>query len=785
MSSFLSDFSMKYRFITLLIICCAVFMAAKGLPRTKITSDFEIFFSKDNPELNAYHDLQETYTKIDSVMYVVTPNSGDVFTKEGMLAVEALTEAAWELPHSIRVESLSNYQHTEAEEDDLLVDSLIPDASIATPEDLAKAKLIATTEPTLLNRLIKTDTKTTGVFVTFSLPGVDKHKEVPEVVTAARALKAKIAAEHDVDMKLSGNIMGNTAFKEYSLLDLKTLVPTAFFFALVCIAIYMYVASGSVITLITGTFATVCIIITSILTAQGIGSWLDIELSPPVANAPTIILTLAIADSIHILVSFFQSMRKGATKLDAIRESLRLNHQPVLLTSITTLVGFMTLNFSDSPPFHDFGNIVAMGIAAAWLYSITLLPALMLILPVRVKPVKEDESDTAMSKLAEWVILRQRGLFVTFTALIAITFSFIPANNINDVWIEYFDKGTWIRDESDFMRENLTNTGTIQFSISSGMENGISNPEYLAKLEAFSNWLLDHHHVTHVLTFTDVMKRLNKNMHGDDKTYYTLPDDQELASQYLLLYELSLPFGLDLNNQININKSATRVVATVKSSDTTELLQLQQDAMNWLKENATESMFDRGASNDVMFAYIGQRNARSMLLGSTVALFVISVIIAISIRSFRYGIISLIPNLIPVAAAYGIWGMTVGQIGLSLSVVSSMTMGIVVDYTVHFLSKYLRAKREQGLSTENAIRYAFNTVGVALVVTTIILTVNFGILFFSSFAMNSDMGLLTAVTIIIALIIDFLFLPPLLLKLDRRKQKLLKKKVQKEALTTA
>ena len=177
-------------------------------------------------------------------------------------------------------------------------------------------------------------------------------------------------------------------------------------------------------------------------------------------------------------------------------------------------------------------------------------------------------------------------------------------------------------------------------------------------------------------------------------------------------------------------------------------------------------MHNEGASPTIMFSNIGERNIRSMLLGTTVALILVSIILVFALRSVKIGMLSLIPNLIPAALAFGAWGIAVGQIGLALSVVTGMTLGIVVDDTVHFLSKYLRARREKGLDAQDAVRYAFSTVGLALVVTSIVLVAGFTVLTFSAFALNSNMAFMTAVTIIFAIVADFLLLPPLLMAID-------------------
>ena len=229
---------------------------------------------------------------------------------------------------------------------------------------------------------------------------------------------------------------------------------------------------------------------------------------------------------------------------------------------------------------------------------------------------------------------------------------------------------------------------------------------------------------------------------------------------------MSLPYGLDLNNQINIDKSATRMTVMLRNMTTNSVLALEQRAQEWLHDNMPANLHATGASPTIMFSHIGERNIRSMLLGTTVALVLISIVLVVALRSVKIGLLSLVPNLIPAALAFGVWGIAVGQVGLALSVVTGMTLGIVVDDTVHFLSKYLRARREKGLDAEDAVRYAFSTVGLALVVTSIVLIAGFMVLTFSAFILNSNMALMTAVTILFALVADFLLLPPLLMAVD-------------------
>ena len=268
------------------------------------------------------------------------------------------------------------------------------------------------------------------------------------------------------------------------------------------------------------------------------------------------------------------------------------------------------------------------------------------------------------------------------------------------------------------------------------------------------------------------MKRLNKNMHADDEAYYRLPEERELSAQYLLLYELSLPYGLDMNDRVSIDKSSSRVTATLGDVDTVQTREFIADSRQWLEQNAPEYMWGKATGATQMFSYIAKRNIESMLIGNVVAVTLIALVLIIILRSFRLGVLSIIPNATPVLVTLGIWALAVGQVGLPVAIVTVMSLGIVVDDTVHLLTKYLRGRREKNLSAEESIRYALKTVGKAITMNTIIIAIGFSVLALSSFKINQETGMLTALVVVVALVLDFLMLPAILCVLDKKtKQK--------------
>ena len=491
-----------------------------------------------------------------------------------------------------------------------------------------------------------------------------------------------------IGVRLTGIIMMNQAFPEASQYDMSTLFPLMM---LVFIVVLYFWVKG-----LSGTFSAFMIIVFSIVGAMGLAGWFGIALTPPSFAAIMIIPTMAIADSVHVLMTYVLDMRRGETKHAAMVDSIRVNMQPVFLTSITTAIGFLSMNFSDAPPFHDLGNIVAMGVMIAFALSVTFLPALMMILPDSHR-IRETASSTAMANFAEFVIANRKRLLIGMGLGCLLVISFVPKNELNDDFVKYFsekiefrrdadfasenlsglylvdyslnsgldggvsdpdfqrnlekfadwyleqpevihvnvlsdtfkrlnksmhgDDQSWYklpeqnRRDADFASENLSGLYLVDYSLNSGLDGGVSDPDFQRNLEKFADWYLEQPEVIHVNVLSDTFKRLNKSMHGDDQSWYKLPEQRELAAQYLLLYEMSLPYGLDLNNQINIDKSATRMTVMLYNMTTKTVLALEERAQQWLKDNVQVSMQTEGASPTIMFSNIGERNIKSMLFG--------------------------------------------------------------------------------------------------------------------------------------------------------------------------
>ena len=530
-----------------------------------VTNDYRSMFAEDNPQLAAFDALEDTYSASNAALIAVAPQGGSVFAREALGAIEGLTDAAWRAPWSTRVDSLTNYSHSEAIEDDLVVEPLVDDAQSFSDADVAQIEAIALSASDVAGRLVSHDGRVAGLVINFALPE-NPDAAVVEITDYLDALLDEARTNHpDIAYYLTGDVVMNRAFAEATQDDLETLAPIVFLIIVVTAAVLL----RSVL----GTLALVVVLMFVINTTMGLAGWTGTVFNPANSSVPIIVMTVAVAHSVHIVTAALAGMSRGLGRNEAIAESLRGNAWPVFLTSATTAIGFLSLNASDSPPFHVLGNLVAFGVLCAFVYSMTLLPALLSILPLR--------------------------------------------------------------------------------------------------------------------------------------------------------------------------------------------------AQAWLRANAPD-LATEASGVSIVFARLSQRNIGSMLRGTIIAMALISFILIWVFKSVRLGLVSLVPNFLPAAMAFGLWGYLVGRVGLAGSVVTAMAFGIIVDDTIHFLCRYLEARRE-GLLAPEAVHAAFRAVGQALWTTTAVLSLGFLVFASSGFELSWALGLLITIMIVFALLADFLLLPPLLMAIDRRK----------------
>ena len=735
-------------------------LSTLGLPRLAFKNDYRMFFSKDNPELIAFENLQAKFAASDNVLIVLSARTGDLFTTPRLAALETLTNRAWSLPAARRVDSPTNFQHSEAVGDDLAVEALVRHAGQLNDEGIVRTRHRMLNEPMLLHRLISPEGRTAGVVVSLALNEARRDEQVLEIAAAARTLANEImVANPDLEVRLTGSAMLDTAFHEAAEADVRLLIPIMFTLAL---ALSWWLLRSLAIALIIGSMIGL-----SIMAGLGLAGLLGISLSPSAMAAPNIIMTLAVADSIHLLVGWQNRLLAGDSAKLAMRQVMSTHLPFVAFTTLATVVSFLTMNFSEAPPFRDLGNITALGVMVAFALSFMLLPALAIALPARLAGRPRAFLPRGLDRLLAWIKRAPRRIAVVGVIGAILASQLLWLNSLDDEYVKYFDTELSFRQDTDWIEERLTGIYELEYELPANTQGGIFDPGYLAEVDAFAEWLRQQPEVTHVFSLTDILRKLNRNFHADDPAYFRIPETREQAAQFFLAYELALPNGMDVNDRVDISRSSLRLTAALRNVSSNQIRDLEARAQAWLHANAPQNLHVAGTGTSLLFANIGARNIIDMIEGEVLALMMVVLLLGAALRSIRLGLLAMVPTLLPAAVTFGIWGVAVGQVGLASSVVAAMTLGILADDTVHFLGHYRRA-RVALMNITAAVEHAFSEAGQALWITSLVLIAGFSVLAFSHFRINADLGLLTVVILVLGLLADFVLLPALLLTGEKK-----------------
>jgi uncharacterized protein len=735
---------------------CALLLT--GIPKFKLDASVKKYIGDDSPVVVHLNWLEQEYVDDNSVLLMIKPAKGTVFDAATLDAVRQFTNDAWLLPFVRRVDSLSNFQHTQVSGDDLVVNDLIPMDMALTSKQIHQVQHIALAEPRLVGSLLSSDGKVTAINLLFNID-ISNDADREAIITGVEKLKSQLmAAVPDTRLYEAGFVVMMDNMTKTSAADGKKLYSVSILMIVISLALFFRSLACSLVVVAVGILA-VAVSIGGFGHAGG-------YLTPPTAMGVLMVLILGLVDGVHIVKNAMKLRASGSSRPQAILESTTRNFIPIGLTSITTAIGFLSFNFNDFVGIQLMGNYVASGVMIAFILSISLLPAILCYCPVKTdKPPRKNLSLRAVTHVIE---TRYRLILGITCLTILVAGVGITFNTLDDSISRHLKASHPFRQDVRQIENDLTGAMTAIYSFKSPSPQGVADPEYAAKVEQFAQWLRQQPGVRHVSTYTDTLKQLNQDLNGGDPANYHLPDSADMAAQYLLLYEMSLPYGLDLTNQINLDKSASRVVAYIEDFTFQQTKVFLQSTTQWLARNAPE--FDPAANSAILAANMTvEATIWNTLEGAMVALAVIGLVLVATFRAFLPGLLCVLSVLAPMVVTFGVWGLTVGIVDLPATLALCMVIGISVDFSVHFISKYLHGIRQQHLSSRDSIRYTFEQVSAPLITSTLALGIGFLVMIAGQFQFGARLGLLTAICIFLSLVTTFSFLPSTILFLkDKR-----------------
>ena len=751
----------KYRYLSIGLVIIVVCLLATGLTKLTFNPDLETYFPEGHPAVIRYNEIDDMFIPTDNLIIAVHSNEGTLFNGDSLKVIEELTRKSWTIPYSVRVDSLTNYSYVKSVNDDLIVEPFIEEAEKKSIEFIEKRKDLIAGEDIIYKSLISEDKKTSVVSIIVDPPGPNKEDQNSELINYILGFIEPIKESNEnLDIRLLGNPYLDYISPRIVKAEMPVVMPLMLL--LIFLIVFLMIRSYAAV------LATFIVILMSLIATFGSIGLLGNPLNQMVSTIPILIITLALADCIHLFSIYFQNRIKGISSKESMEKSLEMNIQPLFLTTISTCIGFLCLNFIEVTPLRDLGNAVAIGIGFAFIFTIFFIAPIVSFFEVKTasKVTKQTRFSTSVGS---FILKNGNKLIFSITSISFLILLCIPMNELDENPTQMYAEGfTSFSSDTLWLDEKLSVTFPVNF-LATNEEGQVSDPDFLKILDKFSVWLEEREQVNHVTSLANNMKNLNKSMHGDDPEWKKIPENADLSAQYLFFYEMSLPMGLDLNSSISQDRKSTKISATLKDMSANEFKEFNNEVLGYLQQNNLENMISEPSSFRVIFTYMVEAIVNSLLYGLFIGILLITLIIGLFFRSYLLPALSIFPNILPIGMGFGLWGLFVGDVGFMVAVGMGSTLGVIVDFTVHFLSKYELARKEFKKSVEESVIYSFETVGFALIIMTVVLALGFSVLNLVTFIPIQDFAKFSVICFTGGLIINFLFLPNLLMKFDKRK----------------
>ena len=721
---------------------------ATGLARLESSADTRVFFGD-----NKYHrDLQtfeQRFNQSNNILLLIRWTGHDILTSSEFANVlREATNQAWTLPYALRVESLANYPHLTADEDEF---SLEPLLDVLCPGDCLAERTDLLDDPMLVQRLVSADGTTLGVHIVFDLPFASPTA-VQQITDSVRSLARSLDREHDgLETWFVGAVTMMAAFNEAAEQDVASLVPLVLGVMLVMLIITLGEARLALLLIGAGFYASLC--------AMGLAGLLGIQLNAATSIVPVVIITLVIASGLHLMLGFLRQYQEGgAGARDATRVALEMNVRPILLTSGTTMIGFLSMNFANAPPLKELGNLVAFGV----LIGTSVLLLLMPLILRRFRRMRLINTTGWIDSVLQVVVADRPALRWCVVLLVISALAGLHRLEINDDFVHYLDESFEFRQAAEFSQEYMSGPNALDLSIAAAGPGGIFDPEYLEVVHELGGWLREEPLVANVVSMADIVWKIADQFGESDVA--NLSTDE--ITQYVLAYELSLTAGQELEDFLDKTRATTRVSILLSGGDSKSVISLEDRIYEWFYAHAPPTFELTVTGINVPVAHMSVLNIRSMLTGILLSLVLIAAIVGGYFKSARVLLITAPAIFLPIAMGFGLWGWIVVNIGLAASVIAAVTIGIVVDDAIHIIYRYQHSRQTLGVEPPEAARITVLTVGNAVLITSLALALGFAFLSLSGFEINRSLGLCTMLIVLCGLAVDLVLLPRVMTRLD-------------------
>lgn len=729
----------KHSFLALMF---AVLLSVPGMLKIKEDFTYSIWYNNDDSLMELFRDFQRKFGNDDQAILGIEYPKG-VFKRDQLDLIAELVEELSLLKDVMRVEAITNANIVQTSDDEIFIRPL------NDFESLGQMKSLALADEALRDIFIDSQAS----FTTLALTARPDFKSVPDYHNLTLRMNEVLERYEKMGITFhrAGSIVLTYWFKQVTLDDMGVLGPTAM--GMFVILLWLFFRR------LAGIFISLSIILVSIILMTGLAGYLGHTLNTISSAAPTILLTVALADAVHFLTHYFYCLRGGALNKDAVRKSLEKNFSPTLITSLTTFLGFVSFGSSQVVPIADLGVQVGCGVLIAWGVSIIIFSAFTLRFPLQPREKKQLVSDR--QKILDLKILENligyRWYYLIGSLLIGvICFYFVKDLYVSMDPIKQFDKNHIVPKDFYLIEDKMKSAANLEVMIK---DQDIQNPKFLKAVEKFTLWLEGKAYVHKTSSFLNILKTMKKHMDGK----YQLPASREETAQLLLLYTMGLPAGQNIEQWVSLNKDAVRVTVFWNIHNSKDALKI----IDQINAYGEEHQLDLKVTGKMpLFHNLTPYVVNTFFVSFSTALVLITGIMMLLLRSIKLGLLTLIPNLLPIIMGGLIVYVAKFQVDIGIVIVASVCLGIAVDDSIHILFEYRRHRRT-GKTLLQAFQIIYESTLPALFITTLIIALGFGTFLLANYIPNSRFGVLVAIILIFAFIFDAILFPVIMAIFDK------------------
>lgn len=725
-----------------------------GLLRTGFDTSLQALLTRSDPYLDDLDFFRVQFPQPLDISFVFVPPAGDsAFTEPVLRAIADLELSYRQLPSATRISTPLNYFSPQRQE------RLFQRAYETYNDDELQGLLeLALGDRLLTNSLLAPDGSLAFATVFFPADQFTSDERL-QLADAALALRDSLRSAHpELSIHISSDVLLEQSSRQAMIDDLTNLLPIVI---VLCVLVICYCFRSVLLGLGILSHA-----LLSVLLTVGTLGYLGIAFNSISIIAPLVVVIIAVANSVHVISIYKQNLGQNLNKQAAMEQSMAHNLRPVTLAMLTTAIGFSSLNLCSSPAIQDFGRIVAIGIVFAYLLTLTVLPALLIVLT---RDSTQHKGDNFLSGPLKWVVAigerHDKQLFYGCTVLGVLTLLLLPLNETDFDRLDFITGDDNVRGYYDVVSKGINRGPQLIYAVNSEAIDGAIEPDFLRRLDAYVDWLNAQPEIDTAASVVDVIKTVSQVQHQDDPAYYAIPDDIDTVAAYLNGYEAVQSEDYPLSAFINNDFSMVTLIINATPMSNQSLIDLDER----LSEEFTR-YFDTAdlvhGSGLLLFARMDELVTIELLQGYTLSLALITLCLVVGLRSLYFGVLSVIPNLLPATIVFGIWALFVGQLDPFVMMLFSISIGLVVDDTVHILSHYLKG-RQQGMPQNSAIRHAITVAGPALTITTLVLALGTTILIAANTLYFQQSAKLLVPIVLLALALDLFYLPSILKRFDR------------------